>query len=328
MTKCSDLVVQLAAGNILSYHWHNHRSTTILGYEYSIFQYSEVIRFRIVMDNCHHSSAEWSGHIFPPVLSESWVNEHWLTVIWDWNTDQGWLYIFGYEVGMFGCVDIWENVTIWLSDGSYCCGGQQLGYCSLIPNYNMRSFRWPIGWTLLAFQSSNDKVIQRKALCKAHQSPEEHLWCVEVLNVLVVELYEDTMICSLETMPQLLYSLHNGQHLPMIVQVVLIQRGAFWKVEDDRPEYEENFMCFECWLLETHLHQSTEWWALPVRMVWNEFNSHSSFQLLKHECCILSPFPSEVLRCFANLRFVRYVQYQCCYGGRYPDILLVKAYKV
>jgi hypothetical protein len=58
---------------------------------------------------------------------------------------------------------------------------------------------------------------------------------LEILEILVVALYQDLVICPLEVVSPLLHRLHDREEFPIVRVVVLFGSGAFSRLEIDWP---------------------------------------------------------------------------------------------
>jgi hypothetical protein len=120
---------------------------------------------------------------------------------------------------------------------------------------------------------------------------------LEIFEVLMVALYEDLMVRSLEVVAPLLQSLHDGQELSIVRVVVLFGTCAFPRVEVDWSENPETVILVEnagygqaaCIGLQNNR-------LCRVEMVENWCIGEGPFQLLKRKFDIPSPFPFDLFR--------------------------------
>jgi len=111
----------------------------------------------------------------------------------------------------------------------HCHGDQKPFHQSRLANPKHTSSRWSNCRILPAFPILNHTLVQKHNLCPASMAPRDHLWCLEVVEILVVSLYEDPTIHSLQLVTLLLHSLLNKSEHIILHIINLFQQVAILK---------------------------------------------------------------------------------------------------
>jgi len=167
---------------------------------------------------------------------------------------------------------------------------------------------------LLTFQVFDNKVIRSQDLHLWSLLPWDHLWHLEVLEVLMFRLYKHLIIHSLMGVMPFIHSLQDGQELQIIHVVVPFGTLASLRAVVDKPDKLEPVILDEntgnqdatCISLQNHRLNCLE-------MLQDGCIHYGTVELPESDFGIRSAIPFDLIQCPGILCFVYWVWYWHCH---------------